>query len=524
MTVKIKPVLTRFLFGWAGFISIFFLLSCTSASLKNICEVRYLYSNDIGMWKHIYKNSEPYVVPQAMPSAIILPHHDIAEGRQNSYYKALSNIKKPEIIVLIGPDHYEKGKTNIVSAKNTLFTGPERNVPLAEDLIKKLSNDSVLSEYVSLQDKMWEAEHAMFIHTPYISHYFPDVPIMPIVLKGFSEDEDFIQYKKLAEFLNDNLPENSLVIGSVDFSHYQIPRMTELHDQVTLNTIANFESPRHLEIDSPETVTCIMEYCKLRKASIPVLIDRSSTSDYIPGPNVVSTSHQYWAFYKSEYEKEIKDFNVTVKSTNQKYQIPDYENTLNQTILVGGNGNLNAGIREWWKWDRYKKSEDKAEQLLHDLAGTEARFLTGFDALIFDVKPGTDFLSYKHGTYLYINAVTAANIPSKNESSQKNAIKILVIVENEKEAANQDFIKTLLFENTYNAVVVRSEDCSREAWLYTADSSVYLGTLLSLDSSAINGNIAVLNWQNGIFKIETFDYESQNGIVNKVYQFAPDEL
>ena len=37
------------------------------------------------------------------------------------------------------------------------------------------------------------------------------------------------------------LPEDALVVASVDFSHYQIPRMTELHDYVAMNTIQNME-------------------------------------------------------------------------------------------------------------------------------------------------------------------------------------------------------------------------------------------------------------------------------------------
>ena len=50
----------------------------------------YQYPDDIEMWNHIYALSEPFVIPQKFPRAVVIPHHDITSPLQNSFYKSLS--------------------------------------------------------------------------------------------------------------------------------------------------------------------------------------------------------------------------------------------------------------------------------------------------------------------------------------------------------------------------------------------------------------------------------------------------
>ena len=63
------------------------------------------------MWKHIFGMAKPYVLPQVLPSSVILPHHDITEQQLNSFYSALSLLEqKPSVIVMLCTDHFEQGK------------------------------------------------------------------------------------------------------------------------------------------------------------------------------------------------------------------------------------------------------------------------------------------------------------------------------------------------------------------------------------------------------------------------------
>ena len=207
-------------------------------------EVLYQYPGDIGMWQHIYEKSAAYIMPDAKPRSVMIPHHDITTAQQNSMYKAIAQKLQPSVIVVIGPDHYEKGKACItIPTDDISYCTPQGKLELAKDLLHKLCQ-SELSNCISVQSDLWQQEHAIYAHTPFLGKYFPQAALLPIVLKPLASDSEFESIKVLARVLSDILPEDALIVASVDCSHYQIPRMTALHDSVTKNTIANKEDPR----------------------------------------------------------------------------------------------------------------------------------------------------------------------------------------------------------------------------------------------------------------------------------------
>lgn len=530
---KIKAAAGKIFFLAAVFVYTAFLFGC-KASGKNISEVGYLYPGDVNMWNHIYSQSEAFVIPQKMPQSIIIPHHDITAKEQNSFYKALSKVGQPSVVVVVAPDHFEVGKKQIVIPCNTFFDAPDGTLELYDELQKELTSNKKIEQYVDMTMEPWKNEHGIFIHTPFIKHYFPDSKFFPILVKSFSKDEEFEIYSKLADVLSEFLPEDALVIASVDFSHYQIPRMTELHDYVSMNTIQNGEDLKHIEVDSPESLTVTVDFAALCGAERPVLIDRTCTYDYIPDDFVVSTSHQYWAFYSvvsKEDEELLNKYRDEVAATDQKYSFADYENTKNQTILIGGSGSIGAGVRYTWDWDRYKTSKDSAEIKLHDLAGTEARFLEGFDALIFDVEPGQVYSSNLHNTKVYIKGIDAKEIDeevntcSKDFKQPGNKINILVVTNDfESELYKTKFSEFTILSQIYEVIVIRDSKGEKDAQVVLSKPEIAkqypetynLGILAGKGS--IKGKILCINWYNGLRNIELFDYESDNGLPPPILQ------
>lgn len=501
-----------------------FMTSCVSVRQPDGVTVAYQYKDDISMWNHIFSLSPAYLVPQEKPVSIIVPHHDIAVKQQNSIYKAVSKLIQPEVIVVIGPDHYEKGRSSIaVPAEDVSFTAPDGTFETDFALAEKLKNDARLSSAVSVQSEMWEFDHAIYSHTPFLKKYFPNSKILPLLLKPLASDDEFEDFKNLADFLYENLPESSLVVASVDFSHYQIPRMTALHDYATKNTIQNMESVRHMEIDSPETISCIMSYNELKGANRPVLIDMTSTYDFIPDEKVECTSHQYWTFYKPDADEKISDFRKNVGTTKQKAHVARYDSTRNQTILLGGSGALGAGIQTHWEWDRYRTSKDSAQIALYGLAGKEARFLSGFDAIIFDPKPGTTFKRKLHGTTLLVDSINASDaadfVPPRTTEPK---VSILVVTAGESQKCKiSDFAR---FYSEYNVVLLRSDEPSEKAYAHVAAQDNFaerdfeLGTAFAPDNSRIEGTVIALNWYDGTLHAETFPYEGK-GTIPPIEQF-----
>lgn len=481
------------------------------------------------MWKHIFGMAKPYVLPQVLPSSVILPHHDITEQQLNSFYSALSLLEqKPSVIVMLCTDHFEQGKKNITAPVNTIWHTSDGDLFVDEKLLTSIINDPLMKDKISLQNGLWQQEHGIFVHVPFINHYFNGLKIVPILLKGFSSDQDFEEYKTLGKVLAKVLPKDALVIASIDLSHYQIPVWTNIHDVVTENTIQNMESPRHLEIDSPESMTCLFEYNFERGYTIPLLINRTSTYDFIPKEKVVCTSHQYWTFYNPQElsQKQIDDYKKNALGNGQRINQTDYKNQLNQTILLLGSGNMNEGIRDFWYWDRYKTSKDPTEILLHDMAGSEARFLTGFDAIVFDPPVNAVYSKTLHGTTLKIQSTDSSHGDVEFEEKQSAQINGLVVnVQSGEEYPLISKIEDLLY--FFDFVLLRSTDSSKDAMAYVCnsrDSKEYtcfnLGILYSPKKQPIKGAVLSLSWQNSSLSTCLMPYESPTGIPPQIEQYS----
>jgi Predicted dioxygenase len=532
--------------GWGGripaYIAAFLFVACSSVSgitgdsensvSNGAAQVGYQYRDDVGMWKHLYSFSTAFLIPDAAPSSIMIPHHDIAIPQQNAFYKALGRKIQPSVVVVIGPDHFEGGTNTVSVPHNTIFTAPGGNVAVDEALIARLCNDTVLSADVSLNTTMWIKDHAIFSQVPFIKKYFPGAKIMPMLLKQCVGERKFAVFEALGKWLAQNLPPDALVVASVDCSHYQIPRMTNLHDCVTRDIIQNNENPLFIEVDSPETMICLRAYNTAHHSDTPVLIHRTSTYDFIPDENIMSTSHQYWAFYPSGNEMHIADFRKAVKATSQRAEYTDYAKTKNLTILIGGSGDIGAGIRDYWVWDRYATATDRAEQLLRNAAGNEARFLSGFDALIFDVPKGERYTQSKHGTHLIINSTSSEMLEQEIPLTPKvqNKVSILVVICSAQHPFHLERFKQKLFtEYAYDVVVARynSGEADSVAYLHNDDGSleaINLGICAADAAIPIQGTLLAINWYAGQRSVHRFDYAANDGIIPAMYQFDIDAI
>ena len=553
MILELDSTLFKFIKRLVGAGIIFFvflLLACSknSALHREITDgiAKYQYFEDASMWNHIYHGTDAFFIPEAVaPKAIIIPHHDITTGNQNSFYKALSYKMQPSVIVVVAPDHFEMGQKLITMPENTTFMAPEGNLEVDADLISRISGADRIKDVVSLQSDLWFQEHGIFIHTPFLKHYFPQAKFVPILAKMLTTDQEFESFEKLGQVLAEVLPEDALVVASVDFSHYQIPLMTSFHDRVSQNTIQCMEDPRYAEIDSPESIQVIFSYCKAKKADKPVLINRSSTYDYIPDEYVESTSHQYWCFYDDSLDLLTEyDYFSKVPETNQRYN--ESIDARNQTILIGGSGKTEAGIRTTWKWDRYNTATDPADILLRDVAGKEARFLYGFDAVIMDPEVGTTYERTLHNTTLTVDTISMKDFQGKYKSIFAEAfdksfgdmllpvlkkfftsreVKVLeVVMSTGFTQINKETVKYALTQ--YDVVVFRDNEgkVDGKAYMMSADlilKEYNLGIIHG--EGKIKGSLLAIDFYKGGTTTATFDYESDTGVVPAIYQFIPEE-
>lgn len=313
-----------------------------------------LYPGDLEMWEHIFNVDDEYKFESA-PLGVIIPHHLIAAEQIAKFYKGLSKMINPKLVVIIGPNHYENGSANIQTCKTCLYKTEKGDVELDEKFI----NDTVEGEIATVQDDTFIKEHAIFSHTPFVKNFFPEAKIVPILLQWEMPVDEVL---KLSEWLNENLPDDSLVIASVDFSHYIAVEAADFHDRSSFATISNFDFDNiyDLEIDSPSSIYALLSLMEKRGYKKAERLEHTNLQQFLTKREERTTSHQYFAFYEGDIGP-VQGISVMLLNG-----IADFEPI------------------DDWNWDRKEKNPE--EDVMYYLRGDEDRFLTGSDFLIFDYE------------------------------------------------------------------------------------------------------------------------------------------
>src|SRR5680860_192143 len=160
-------------------------------------------------------------------SGLIVPHHLLAKDMIASAFAYVS-AGKYQNIVLLSPDHFQAGHSNIsVTERNfaTVFGELETD----KEIARRLKELPFVSE-----GNFFYREHGLEAELPFIKYYFPQAKVVAITFKPEVSQTELDQVIKILE---ENLPPESLVVQSTDFSHYLSPAAAEIKDNETINTV-----------------------------------------------------------------------------------------------------------------------------------------------------------------------------------------------------------------------------------------------------------------------------------------------
>ncbi|MBN1500368.1 MAG: AmmeMemoRadiSam system protein B [Spirochaetes bacterium] len=329
------------------------------------------YPDDLKMWEHI-TGAESAVEFSAPPKGLILPHHTITSRETAGIYRKLSAVIHPERIIILSPDHYETAVSGIVAGENVLFPTVFGNLTVDSEFVERMNKASISD----IQDSPFKKEHGIYYHAPFIKKYFPDAQIVPVL---FGWKNSLRDNAKFAEWINDNTDDKTLIIASVDFSHFQPKNVSDFHDEMSYKAISGFNLNKiyDLEIDSPSSVFVLLKLMELSGCKKSERLLHTNSSDFTKLNERESTSHQYFAFSAGKNEK-VDLF----------------------TVLLPGNIDLHNDslfVKTGWEWDRsYDCNNDlSVERYLKNLRGREDRFFTGSDLYVFDLRKYDMFEFFK---------------------------------------------------------------------------------------------------------------------------------
>lgn len=335
-------------------------------------------------------------------SGIVVPHHDLVKARRLALFaemaRRFSGAAHPKTIILLSPNHFDAGRTNVQASSQTWDTIDGTILPQT-DVIDSL----IASKIASDEPKSFEREHGIKLILGDIKRTFPNADIVPVIFKTNTKDSEIVR-------LHDELLKicrSCLVIASVDFSHYQPAALADLHDTFTLRALQNRDHIALLakaEVDSPHSLVFLARWARSHKTDRFHLFGHTNSGVLAKNFDMETTTHIFG--WHEEGAPVIPEKSVT--------------------FLIGGD-------MMFGRFVAYKFLKDGLEKIFSNFGervfwGTDASIanLEGpiSDKPVFgDAKPDNLVFNFPPQTiralrFLRINGVSIANNHTYNQSAK----------------------------------------------------------------------------------------------------------
>lgn len=222
----------------------------------------------------------------------VIPHHLLADFIIIDFFKRLS-IQKPQTIILIGPNHFEKGGKILSCLEN--FKTNNGEVEINSKMVETLQKDKL----AEISEEIVKSETSISDIVPIIKSYFPNALIVPIILRQNSSME---QLEILSDRLSIILDEKTILIASIDFSHYLSSEEAEIKDSETIETIFRFDIGKILtygndNLDSPASMAVTLLAMKNKNHTAIEIFHHTNSGEIIRNGRPPTTSYFSLAFY-----------------------------------------------------------------------------------------------------------------------------------------------------------------------------------------------------------------------------------
>lgn len=223
----------------------------------------------------------------------IVPHHLFPSYIITDFFSLLSK-QEIETIILMGPNHYEKGGFPALSSYYKWQT-PYGFVEPGDELIGDLEKNNL----VKIDSNVLTHDHSIAGMMPFIKFYLPDVKVVPILLSGFM---DLGQINSLSNKLKNYIDEKTVVISAVDFSHYLKSAKAQEKDKITLNLIKanDYKSLLKLNneyLDSAPSIVALLMIMKSNNSDRFFVIHNTNSGILQNNNEIETTSYISAVFY-----------------------------------------------------------------------------------------------------------------------------------------------------------------------------------------------------------------------------------
>lgn len=244
---------------------------------------------DLEFYKQAYDLSSKYTVSASEIKNVsggIVPHHMLAAPLVTGFFNGIAG-QDVEKVILIGPNHFGIGIEPFATSGG---------------VFNSVFGDTYAFAYVKINEKIFDHEHSISSIVPFITKTFPKAKVLPIVVRSNTTKE---QAGTLVQKLLTLIDEKTLVLASVDFSHYQTSDNADKYDQESISTIKSFDLEKVLaldpvkNVDSPISVYVLMKLMEAGNAKNIQVIANTNSAKLLNNLDVKETT-SYFTVYFSE--------------------------------------------------------------------------------------------------------------------------------------------------------------------------------------------------------------------------------
>lgn len=228
--------------------------------------------------------------PEVKIRGAVIPHHLVPAYMIAGLMSELAK-DPPRHIILVGPNHYEVGGM-MVTARSGWLT-PFGSIDVDQDLVKELVDNKVVVDDMAIAN-----DHSVSGLVPFIKYYLPKAQVTPIILSSRLSLEEL---DSLIKLLNNYKRDDTVIIASVDFSHYLTSQEAEKKDVETLKVVKEKKYSSLLamdndHLDSPKSLVLLMKLMDLDKTNQLTVMDHNN-SGKILNKETSSVTSYFWLVF-----------------------------------------------------------------------------------------------------------------------------------------------------------------------------------------------------------------------------------
>lgn len=223
-------------------------------------------------------------------AAGIVPHHALADTVITRFFDEVAT-ENPRTIILLSPDHFGVGRTLFTTTDQRVFSGMNIERDLRRTFLVELGNT-----IIGFDDAALRREHGLTTLVPYIQVLLPRTAILPIMVSPIVDEETLDRVTRL---INEYGGEGTVVVSSVDFSHYLSGSAADFHDTKSITALQSFDraSFRTLEVDCWQCLYAVSAFAEMRGAQAITILNQTNSERLVfardPSTSIVDEVTSY---------------------------------------------------------------------------------------------------------------------------------------------------------------------------------------------------------------------------------------